>query len=310
MPIKRSLLKREARRELAAARPNAMLMTLFYFLLTTGVSTVVEIFVDNPFLKMEELMQAGLELRQALSVALSGTGSMALFLTILIAIYSLVVDFGYTNWTMKASRGVYGERGDLISGFSMAGQVLLLYLELGVFCFLWYLAFFAPVIFVLLFLGPMAEILSVPLVLVALVLFVMRILHYSMAPLCLIDDPEAGGMAAIRRSRDMMEGNCAVFFNLMFSFFGWYLLLALEVVLAEGAMIAIVNGRELMAAYMAGDLLALIDSINVGMSSNWTVLVVNLVVLPLNLWLTPYIAITHARYYDLLQTRELGSIYV
>jgi len=310
MPIKRSLLKKEARRELAGARPNAMLMTLLYLLLTNGVSTVVGMFVDNPFLKMTELMETGLEPGQALAVALSGTGTMALFLTILLTIYSLVVEFGYTGWTLKASRGVYGEYGDLIGGFAMAGQVLLLNLVLWAYAVLWYFAIFIPAAVILVLSMSFAQLLAGPLLIGALVLYFMKILRYSMAVLCLIDNPAGGIMAAIRRSRDMMEGNCGTYFALIFSFFGWYLLQLLVMVLAVGAMLAILGGRELLSATVAGDVGTMLSLIEDIQNNRLTVLVVNLVALPLSLWLTPYMAITQVRYYDLLQTRELGSVYV
>ena len=49
-------------------------------------------------------------------------------------------------------------------------------------------------------------------------------IKYSMAYYIVNDNPEIGGLEAIRRSKEMMEGHKMRFFEFWLSFLGWFIL--------------------------------------------------------------------------------------
>lgn len=302
MPINRRTLKSQARDALRSAAPSAVLMTLVYFLLTTGVSRAAGLFVDNPFLRYAELVNQGIDPSRAIGVALAGAGMLGLFLTILLSIYNMVVDFGYLCWCLNTSRSQPGELGDLIGGFSMPGRVILLQLVLAAYYLLWYFAIFIPALLLgliaMMFDPFLGTFMLAGVLMGALALYVWRILRYSLAPLCLADDPEAGVGAAIRRSRALMEGNCGSYLLLRLSFFGWYLLLALIDLAAAGIVLAVVGGPALWAGLMGGEFTQLRAILYGGVMSA----VLNVVEIPLMLWLYPYISVTKSRFYSELRS--------
>lgn len=300
MPIDRYTLKMQARESLNASRPNARVMTLLYFLLTSGISLLVGLFVEDPLNELQSMVQAGLTYDRAILLALSGVGMIGLFLNILVSLYSIVVEFGYRRWALGASRGQEGEFSDLIGGFSMAGRVILLQLEVVLYGMLWYLAIFLPAILVgvMLLMIPFAGVFFFVGVMVgALVLYFSRVLRYSMAVYCLADDPDSGAGAAIRRSRELMEGCCGSYFMLLFSFLGWQLLVSVIVMAAEAVVLLVMGGAQLWSGVMAGDL----QQIYVVLDGVPASVVLALAPLPLTVWLTPYISITEAKFYDLIR---------
>ena len=48
---------------------------------------------------------------------------MKKFITILLAVFGLVVDFGYSFWCLNTSRGIRGDLGDLTAGFALVGRI-------------------------------------------------------------------------------------------------------------------------------------------------------------------------------------------
>lgn len=96
--------------------------------------------------------------------------------------------------------------------------------------------------------------------------------RYSQAVRCLIDAPEIGVMEAIRRSKTIMRGQKFNLFVLQMTFFGWFLL---------------VSGVGNLAAMPLG-----------GMSTTAGSLVFNVVSALCGLWLTPYVNIVNAAFYN------------
>ena len=151
MKINRRALKTDAKAALRGAKPKAVWMTLLYLLLTGGLTLAVNLFVEDPLLQVQTLLEAGLDPMQTLLLALSGLGGIGLFLHILLFMFGVVVDYGYSWWILGTSRGGIGEVADLISGFTMAGRVILLRLAITVFEFVWYLVIFAAAATIALF---------------------------------------------------------------------------------------------------------------------------------------------------------------
>jgi uncharacterized membrane protein len=84
------------------------------------------------------------------------------------------------------------------SGFSLFKTNFILHLLIIIFTLLWALLLIIP--------GIIAGI------------------KYSMAYYIVNDNPEIGGLEAIRRSKEMMEGHKMRFFEMWLSFLGWFIL--------------------------------------------------------------------------------------
>lgn len=131
--------------------------------------------------------------------------SLTALQTIYVAIASLVIgivfrllDYGYTLYCLKASRGHEAVTADLLEGFYRPGRVIIADILIGIRVFLWSLLFIIP--------GIMAA------------------YSYSQTYRILADDPTIGANEAINLSRDMMKGHRMEYFLLQLSFFWWYVL--------------------------------------------------------------------------------------
>ena len=306
MRIDRHALKRDARASLRAAKPGAIRVTLIYFLLTSGLSLIAGLFVDNPMEKLQTFVGAGLDPTRALVLALSGVGVVGLFLNIFLFIFGVAMDYGYTFWILGSTRGGIGEYSDLVCGFSVAGRVLLLRVAVMLLQLCWYFAVFVPVALVLYvaYVFPLLGGLTVIAALVgAVVVFVSQVLRYSLSVYCLIDDPDSGVFKAIGRSRTLMKGNCWSYCKLMLSFFGWYVLEAVIALTAQTAALLVFGGSGLLAGLVSGQMEAA-ERVASLLSTGVLGVVLSVVPWTLNVWLTPYITMTEAKFYDLLRSRQ------
>lgn len=300
MKFDRRDLKWRARDAVRAAQPNARLMTLLYLLLTSGVGVVVSLFAADPLGGVFGLYQQGMPLDRAIPLAIAGVGSIGLFANILMAIFGLVMDFGYRSWCLNTARGIPGEMGDLIDGFSMVGRILWLRVLILLYSFLWYLAIFMPAL-----LGVMTgirvpgfgPILVTVVFIVALVAWLTRVVRYSMAVYCLADEPEMGASWALRRSRRMMTGYVGQYIFLRLSFLGWHLLNMLLVTVVESVVIVLMGGTHLLT----GTDPAALEII--GGSMVMTVALA-LASWPIDLWLKPYVTVSEGKFYDQIKGGE------
>ena len=127
---------------------------------------------------------------------------------------------------------------------------------------------------------------------------VMILLRYALAEYALLDDPEAGIRAAVNRSKALMSGRKGSYFVLQLSFIGWYLLVfLLEFV---GLVIAAAVIGAAGWSWNAGMIWGLIG---VAAGSTLGTVLIFLLPLVLNLWLTPYVQITTANFYDAVSKR-------
>lgn len=295
MNFDRRDLKWRARDAVRAAQPNARLITLLYLLLTSGVGVAVSLFAADPLGTVLGLYRQGMPLDRAIPLAIAGVGSIGLFANVLMAIFGVVMDFGYRRWCLNTARGIPGEMGDLIDGFAMVGRILWLRVLILLYGFLWYLAIFMPAL-----LGVMAGML-VPgmlglylptlVIVIAFVVWLTRVLRYSMAVYCLADEPEMGASWALRRSRHMMVGHVGQYIFLRLSFLGWHLLNMLFVTAVEGAVIALLGGPHLLLG-ADPEALAVIGT-GVVMT-----IALTLASWPVDLWLKPYVTVTECKFYE------------
>lgn len=185
MEIDRRELKRQAREAIRGSRPSFWVVTLVYLLMTTGVSTLAGLLVPAP-----------------------DTGNIslpALFLSILLSLYSTVVGFGFTLWSMWTSRKLSPGLGALADGFSVALLVIMTSILIFLHTLAWSLLCI-PVVWLVLIpvlLSPGLSFLVIPVLIAGIMIFSYWVsLRYALAYYLLADHPDYGAFAAVRRSVD------------------------------------------------------------------------------------------------------------
>lgn len=274
MQYDRRDLKRQAREAMGLTRPRFWVVCLIYFLLTTGVESVIHLLSSYEGPVMAQF------------------SFFIFFCTILYNLYYLVIQFGYTLWSLWTWRRLNPGASSLLQGFSVAGRVIIMELLIFLRIFLWV---------ILLAMGLTILVLSVPSVPVYLlgilllyVAVVVIMLRYAAAPYLLADFPDDGASAAVSRSVEMMQGRKWELFKLQFSFIGWYLL---QFLLSSGVLLFFLYQSGAFAAAISTDNLWFYQSI---INSIPAFLLSNLISLPLSLWVTPYVSVAQAGFYDTL----------
>lgn len=106
--------------------------------------------------------------------------------------------YGLATFSMAISRNQKEDIKQIFEGFNNFANCLIAYLLMVLYVFLWSLLFIIP--------GIIAAI------------------SYSMIFYIMVDEPEIGPEAALRKSKEMMYGYKWKFFRLNLRFFGWSLL--------------------------------------------------------------------------------------
>ena len=298
MKLHRPTLKAQARQAVASARPRPLAMTLFYLLLTSGVTMLINLCFLDPLTRLAELLQTGLPVSQALGLTLSETGFVGLFAHILALIAIVVLDFGYHLWCLGTTRGGIGEWRDLFTGFSVAGRVILLRLVVITYGLIWYMVLtMAAMILsgIAMFVAPFGILSAIPIFAVAIGFFFWKILHYSLADLCLMDAPDKGVFHAVNESRLLMRGHCGQFLMLVLSFFGWWILGLTIQLAAEGILLIALGGPWLLTGDVYG---AMATVVALPLAS----VVSAILYWPYAAWLIPYQSMTRCCFYNALRS--------
>jgi uncharacterized membrane protein len=119
-------------------------------------------------------------------------------------------------------------------------------------------------------------------------------LRYALSYYVLADFPDAGSAFALHRGVQLMRGWTLELLKLYLSFAGWYILSAL---LSFAGMVvgALVSGGITIAALLTPDGFAQLPTV---LSAGIPSLLGTLLSLPVTLYLTPYIEVTMAQFYD------------
>jgi len=292
-------LKRSAREAMRLTNPNFRLVALVYFFMTTGLSYLISI-----------LAPAGI---------LTGT----LFFSLALSMYTIVMDFSYDLWSLWAYRKLDPGMGSLMQGFSVAGKVIVS--QLFITC--WVIA--RSFLFTLILMIPLIVLLPetiLPFLLlllypVSVLVNLLAQLYFCPVPFLLADNPDAPARSIVRRSEQLMKGWKRHLFKLEFSFFGWYILQwVISILVVVGTLWAggffqalfsipveeiptMVTGFATWGSgfVMEGTPQAHIDLFNlyyVLSRGPMTVLAGYLASLPVFLWLTPYLHVSRAAFYD------------
>lgn len=289
MTIDRKELKQRAKELMTRARPHPMLVTLVYLLIYQALSMGVSI--ATTIAQISRGIVAGDMLYGNYDPAYA---TLTLFLNVLLFLFGVVMQYGYTNYNLHLTDRREGSYGVLFSGFPETGRVVLMNLVLAGFYFVWALAVGIPA-FVLIFLCLMVLAVS-PVIgsvfllaayfgMIILLLYVM--VRYAFSTLVLADDPYMGPLSAVRRSRDLLRGRNKEFFVFQLSFFGWGLLSVLIVLVVMGSVMAF---AYLVLQTKTAIALGMVVGMLLGFLAN----------LPLSIWLQPYIGVSTALYYRAL----------
>ena len=266
MEIDRKHIKQQAKEGMLLARPSFWIVTLVYMLMTTGVSTAANF----------------------------SEGTLGIFLTAAITLYSWVVGFSYRLWALWTARRLDPGLGSLMEGFSVAGRVIMLEISILTRTLGWTFMLSIPVGFLLVF--STTSSLVVYFLVIGLLSIAVSIitLRYSMACYVLADFPDLGPAHALRQSLHLTRGWIGELVKLHLSFAGWYIL---SVVLNFAGMVvgALATGGVTIAAMMTSEGMAQLPTV---LSAGIPSLLGTLFALPVTLYLTPYLEVTLAQFYD------------
>lgn len=278
MEIHRKALKDRAKQTMRQNVPSAWLVALLFWGLTTGVSTLSDLagFTTN------------------LAASSYGVQFFPLFFTLLLTLYSVVMDFGYKIWCLRAWRRDEANFATLIDGFGMAGQVLMMEIHIFVRLFGWCLLPMVPATVIISSVNSLeVMVLLMELFTFALIPYLYFIrLRYALAPYLLMDRPERGAAAAVRESVNLMRGWKMELFKLDLSFLGWYALEWGLTILAQVIFLIPTLLGILQSGATPETLLTLAAGTTAGS------LVGLLLCLPVELWLLPYTGLARAGFYD------------
>lgn len=285
----RKEFKKQAKQFMKGSAPHFMLVTLVYYLLTSALSLVVS---------------------QVTSLVGLDAGVPAFFLSILITLFGYVMTMGFSNYALRLSRRQETGMRSLFDAFSYAGRSIGVTLLTALYVFAWtmLLMFGFAILTAIVFLAcgteeltAVAVILTVVLYLVLLVLIVLISLRYTMAPFALVEAPELGANAAVRRSVQIMRKNKGKLFVLLLSFIGWELLVALlaMAVIAVGFVVSDTSwvAGAFTAALEDPEQMTMVIEALTGQMNLW-ILLSEVVCIPLNLWLLAYMRTAMARFYN------------
>ncbi len=287
-------LKLQARKALSQSRPSFILVSLVFFALVTVLPNLIyEVFnASLLMLVMDTINYASTSGADALlDAALIG-----LFVTLVVNLISMVIQLGYSLWGLRCWRHEE-ENGftSLFEGFSMVGKLLLTNLLVALNIIGWSFLLITALSTVLspLLLSEASVItyILLPFYFVTACLATMLIyIRYTLVPFVLIDRPELGVFKVVGQSVMLMRANLWRLFRLYLSFIWWYL--------ASGML---TWGISFSVVYFSGQLLPnLGDPTTMLLLANeglayWLGLAAGMI---FNLFLTPYVTVTVAGFYD------------
>lgn len=289
----RVTFQREARQVMRVGVPHFMLVALVYYLLTNGLS------LASHFLSVDSSGRPTVYL-------------LSLFLSCLLALFSIVMAFGFCNYSLRLVRREPAGIGSLFFGFSMAGRVIGLRLMVVLFMVLWAMLFVAGLVacqMVVLMIVNSVTLYVIVIVIAYLAMFLglyAVLLRYAMVEFALLDYPNDGIMTAIRRSKGMMKGWTAKLFRLMLPFLGWLLLVYVLICAIVAAGLYIGERDWLLEFYNVINTLEYpVDSATIVRLADALTqkifpyeLIAVAVTLPLQLWRVTYATCALARFYN------------
>ena len=132
--------KMTARASMRWAKPSPILVSLVYLLLAGVLTTVIPRLLGDPFTEMTEYLMMGYEPADVFQyVVLENVPRVALFgvVSVLLDLYSTLMGFGYTSYSLRLARNEPSGIGNLFDGFQRPLRVLWAYILMFFFECLW-----------------------------------------------------------------------------------------------------------------------------------------------------------------------------
>jgi len=192
-----SALKAGARKLIFDNSPRLLLISLLYVVLIAVVSWLSfrlpgSINTQDIYSRLASGEMPGL------GIIYTNFRPIGVFLALLLFLLQPLLDVGFISYCMKTNRIENTELKDLLNGFLFFVKVLSIFIISAVFIFLWSLFLIIP--------GIIAS------------------YRYRQAYYILLDDPEKSALSCITESKLLMHGKKLDLFILDLSFFGWYVL--------------------------------------------------------------------------------------
>jgi uncharacterized membrane protein len=192
-----SILKADARNLIFKNAPRLLLISLVFVVLTTAVSWLSFRLPGNINMQDINSRLASGEL-PGFGIIFTDFRPTGVFLALLLLLLQPVLDVGFMSFCIKTNRLQNTEYKDLFNGFLFFIKIVSIFIITVFFIFLWSLLLFIP--------GIVAS------------------YRYRLAYYILLDDPNKGAMQCINESKLLMHGHKSDLFLLDLSFFGWYML--------------------------------------------------------------------------------------
>ena len=198
MPVRfidRRAVKEEAKELIRTASVSPLKFTALFLLISLALD---EVSAAVDFLWLSS---------PGVSIGPPGFSLSLSFVSVLVTLLGTVLYAGYVNYCLCVQRGVAMPYESLFDAFSFAGKVILLSVVEGVVVALGFLLFIVPGVYLT--------------------------FAYAFSLFHLCEDPGAGVLEAMRRSREEMKGYKMQFFALLLSFFPLLLLAGLAAGLCQ-----------------------------------------------------------------------------
>lgn len=290
--IDRKQIKATAKARMAQSEPGYWKVMLVYALVAALVPQLVLNLAsgDTPdsIQKLMQLLEGGIDPEVALRALQLSAGQLTASwaLNLALSIFQMVLGFGLTAYCLRLYRGQECGFPDLFTGFSMAGrvigqQILVALIGAGV-----TILISIPVTLLGVLAAGMDEALGAIVLIAALigwaVLFISIMLNYALATLALADQPDLWTMGAIQYGKNLIRGHKGQYVLFVLSFLGWALLCSLLSGIFTGISTAVSLPLPVWGITLADMVL----------------------MLPVYLWLTPYVQTSTAGFYDALRQEK------
>ena len=232
MIFNRAEAKALAKESMRLSKPNAVLVGVVFFLLTTVLSALVESLLGGGIVyyiqSFYTYLLAGYEPTEILLYLGTTSIGTSFVVSLLIDLYILVMGVGFTSYSLRAARREQAGYKNLFDGMAMIGRVIRTTILMAIYIFLWSLVAIIPGMLVVIagifMLNSVVINLGFLLYFVGVIFAVTVSYRYRLAYYFLIDNPEMGATEALRESKETMAGRKASLFLLDLSFLPWIIL--------------------------------------------------------------------------------------
>lgn len=327
MTYERANLKQQVRQSIKNTRPRPIWVTLLYVIVaglgayliqmivnliggTAQMTLMLQEIADEmgglsgfEYMDEEMLMEffSGFFGRYADQIAGMVTASVvAGFLgSIVVTLWNGLMTTGYNGYCLSLVRDQNPAASRVFCGFQIAGKAILTWFLLWVFTTLWSLLYwliFAVLVGIGAAVMTVSELAGGIVILAAVVLLAILVirlsLRYAMTGYFMVDTG-LYGLDAITASKRMMKGKKGKLFGLYLSFIGWYILIGAIWMVGILVVVIIAGVTGLLAGENDfGAIVGVMAVCVIGM------LVVAIVTWLIDLWLTPYVNGSVAKFYD------------